>query len=119
MIEGEKIEAGEKAPFKGMLLNPPSWILLKSHLDSDRCERAVDSCASSCEQEIRFILDSCAYKGAPENDLLLDSLKFELKQEQEINIALEKKNDLFFILGVSTSLLAVVSTSVLIYTTLY
>ena len=114
-LKGEKVKEGEEAPFKGVILTPSSWFLLRSHFKEDKCKKAVQECSKGCEDQIKLILEQCSFEGTPGDDLVLKSLEFELAREQQNNKKLKKKNKLHFIASVSASFIAVSLATVLIF----
>lgn len=115
IITGEKVNQGEEAPFKGVLLAPSSWFLLRSHFEEDKCKKAVQECSKGCEDQIKLILEQCSFQGEPNEDLVIKSLEFELAKEQQQNKKLRERNKLHFIASISISFIAVGLASVLIF----
>lgn len=92
IISGQRIEQGVEAPVQGVLISPASWILLRSYLDTDRCTRAVDACATGCEEQIALILEECRGRESPDDDLVIAALHGELDTERKLNENLMRQN---------------------------
>ena len=116
VLSGDKIKKGISAPYEGMLLTPPSWLLLRSHFKADTSKSVLLACEKSCETQINLILERCDYKNDPDNALLTKSMLLEISFMREEQDRLSKKADRSFWFAVSAAAVAVTLTGVLLYT---
>ena len=117
-IKALKLKANEKVLEAGAFIRKKDFILLKNHVESGKCKKALEGCVSSCSDQIELIIEDCKQTPAPVIDeSLIQAYEHELEKANMSTRKAKSKASFYFYTSLGIALMGL-SSSLWIYTTM-